>query len=383
MGISIGVVGVGAFGSGFVGLFQKHPLVERIALCDLDRDRLANRAREHGITETYDSLDAICRTDLDALVIITQPWLHARQVLQALASDKHVYSAVPMAYSDGDGDEVLESIAQIIQACRTTGRHYMMGETSYYRAEAMYCRRRAAAGDFGKLVHADGFYIHDVDWPACSLRDVAKNRWGSRWSMAKSGGVPMHYPTHSTGGFLSVMKAHVTHLSALGYHDPQDDWHCADTESGNIFGNEIALMQLSNGATATIKEFRWVGCEGYEGFSLMGSKASFSDHFGRSQWITREGVPARHLTDDEMRDPLPPDVQDAFRNAKGETDYGGHGGSHAYLVHEFVDAIAHNRTPAINAWEAARYLAPGIIAHKSALRDGESMKVPDWGDAPA
>ena len=61
---------------------------------------------------------------------------------------------------------------------------------------------------------------------------------------------------------------------------------------------------------------------------------------------------------------------------------GGHGGSHAYLVHEFVTAIAENRQPAVNAWEAARYMVMGVMAHKSALKDGELLDVPDFGDAP-
>ena len=60
----------------------------------------------------------------------------------------------------------------------------------------------------------------------------------------------------------------------------------------------------------------------------------------------------------------------------------GHGGSHPYLVHEFVDAVYHDRQPATNIWEASRYMAMGILAHKSALRDGETLDVPDWGDAP-
>jgi hypothetical protein len=85
-----------------------------------------------------------------------------------------------------------------------------------------------------------------------------------------------------------------------------------------------------------------------------------------------------------MRDPLPEQVIAAFRaRDAGEDVSGGHGGSHAYLVHEFVDAVANDRMPAINAWEAARYMAAGVMAHKSALRDGEILAVPDWGDAPA
>ena len=75
-----------------------------------------------------------------------------------------------------------------------------------------------------------------------------------------------------------------------------------------------------------------------------------------------------------------------FREATGRGDrhenfYGGHGGSHAYLVHDFVDAISHDRVPAINVWEAARYMAAGAMAHKSALAGGVVLDVPDWGDA--
>ena len=54
----------------------------------------------------------------------------------------------------------------------------------------------------------------------------------------------------------------------------------------------------------------------------------------------------------------------------------------AYLVNEFVRACVDNRMPAVNAWEAARYVAAGVMAHKSALKGGELLKVPDWGDAP-
>ena len=89
----------------------------------------------------------------------------------------------------------------------------------------------------------------------------------------------------------------------------------------------------------------------------------------------------RKLTLDEMRDPLPPEVLKAF--SKGTEDpYGGHGGSHAYLAHEFVTSIVEDRQPTVNAWVAARFFAPGVMAHKSAMKGGELLAVPDWGDAP-
>jgi hypothetical protein len=60
----------------------------------------------------------------------------------------------------------------------------------------------------------------------------------------------------------------------------------------------------------------------------------------------------------------------------------GHEGSHQFLVDDFVRACVTMRLPPNHVWQAARFNVPGIIAHESALRDGESMAVPDFGDAP-
>ena len=61
----------------------------------------------------------------------------------------------------------------------------------------------------------------------------------------------------------------------------------------------------------------------------------------------------------------------------------GHGGSHTFLTHEFVSAIAGDRHPSVNIWEAIAYTLPGIVAHQSALKGGEPRKIADYGSASA
>ena len=377
--VSIGLVGVGMFGQSFIQLYRDHPRVRRLALCDLDAERLAAAAKRFKITETYGSLEEICRSDLDALVLITQPWLHAPQAIAAMQSGKHVYSAVPIIYQHS-GDQMLDWCEKLVQACRRTGLRYMMGETSYYRPEAMYCRRRAAENAFGHFVLAEGEYFHDIDDPGCSLREVGRNRWGSQWSQAKTGTVPMHYPTHSLGGLLSVMKAHATKVSAIGFVCPNDDWHRADTEAGNVFGDETAFIQLNNNAVVRLCEYRKIGHYGREAFQLFGTEGSFTDGPAGCHWVTRDGKTP--LSVEQMRQPLPEDVLAAWRRGTaGEDVYGGHGGSHAYLVHEFVQSLAEDRQPVIHLFQALRFFVPGIMAHKSAMRGGEWLNVPDFGEA--
>ncbi|MHC4253116.1 MAG: Gfo/Idh/MocA family protein, partial [Planctomycetota bacterium] len=333
--------------------------------------------------DAYASLDEICAADLDALAIITQPWLHAPQCIQAMESGKHVYSAVPVTRVP-DGDEILEWCDKLVETCRRTGLSYMLGETTYYRPGAMYCRRRAAEGAFGDFVYCEGEYLHDVDSPGCSLREVKRSRgasaagreWAEELKKYRERGIvssPMHYPTHSTSGPICVMRAHAVKVSAFAYHN-----RTGDEFFGKSPSDETALFLMSNGATMRICEHREIGFTGRETFRVYGTKGSYENN----NWVDKAKWTS--LTVEEMRDPLPPEVAEAFKSISGKSDfYGGHGGSHAYLVNEFVDAVANGRPPAVNVWEAVRYMAAGVMAHKSALKDGEPLEVPDWGDAPA
>ena len=61
----------------------------------------------------------------------------------------------------------------------------------------------------------------------------------------------------------------------------------------------------------------------------------------------------------------------------------GHEGAHQFLADDFVRAVVDRTLPTVNAWVAARYPLPGILAHRSALRGGEQLEIPDLGDPPA
>jgi hypothetical protein len=65
--------------------------------------------------------------------------------------------------------------------------------------------------------------------------------------------------------------------------------------------------------------------------------------------------------------PLPPSVNP-----------GGHGGSHGYLGNEFVMSILQDRKPLVDVAWALNMTVSGIVAHQSALKDGELMKIPQY-----
>ncbi|MGI6356453.1 MAG: Gfo/Idh/MocA family oxidoreductase [Lentisphaerae bacterium] len=407
MGIKIGLVGLGSFGTAFAKLFTSHPLVDKVALCDCEADKIKKiladpyMASKVSPRDCYATLDEICKVDeLDAVAIITQPWLHAPQCLQVMESGKSVYSAVPVI-SLPDNNEMLDWCGKLVEAVERTGRQYMLGETTIYRPQTMFCTRQAAAGAFGEFVYAEGEYVHDVD-AGCNLRDVRRHRTtgiiGSQYAAFmkkyRDRGCrtsPMNYPTHSVSGPIYAMKTRAVKVSALGTPNTNNDSFFAD----NDFSNVTAFYQLANGASLRICEFREIGAGSIdrlesETFRIFGKSGSFSanrwEENGRTVEGTAKPLIRKDLTVAEMRDPLPPEVASAFKhamnpNAAPGDDFqpSGHGGSHPYLVHEFVTSVAENREPAIHARMAAHFMAMGAAAHWSAQRDGELVKIPDIG----
>lgn len=345
MGISIGMVGLGAFGSAFADMFKGHPLVDRLALCDREPERIRKFADKPSFRDkfsekdSYPTFEAILEADLDALVIITQPWLHAPQAVKAMETGKHVYSAVPII-SIPDADEILDWCDRIVRTSKKTGMRYMLGETTCYHPQTMYCRKMAAAGKFGRFVFTEGEYFHDVDLPTCNLRDVQKHRTasasGKEWLKeirkykrrgVKSG--PMHYPTHSVSGPISIMNAWAKKVTCLGFKpDPKDDFF-----KDSAYSNETAFFEMSNGTPMRICEYRDVALMGREAFTVMGTGGTFvhgDRGYGADRWMDRAAV--CELTTEEMRDPLPHEVFKAFKACSPKADaYGGHHGSHAYL----------------------------------------------------
>ncbi|MDA0712119.1 MAG: Gfo/Idh/MocA family oxidoreductase [bacterium] len=394
MSLRIGLVGTGAFAQHFITLFKAHPGVEQVILCDIDTEKLRSNAEKHGIAETSSSLDHLCTTGVDAVALFTQNWLHGPQAVQALLAGKHVYSAVPAGIA-------LEEIQALVRTVAQTGKIYMIGETSYYYPSVVYCRQRFAQNAFGKMVYAEGEYYHDWDH---GLYDVAKWRGGEAWRDT-AGVPPMYYPTHSTSTIVSVTGAHMTQVSCQGFVDDHADGIYAPgtNQWQNRFSNESALFRMSDGSSARINEFRRIGHPGTVRMTMFGTEGSFEHNHAGATWLTKDRQAVQKLdelltcrresqrvvsdmdkvtADDGTHHSAAP-IHDVHRlPAEFKHLPNGHNGSHQFLVDDFVRACITGKTPPNNAWDAARYVIPGLIAHDSALQNGTLLPIPDLGPAP-
>jgi predicted dehydrogenase len=307
--------------------------------------------------------------EVEAVAVFTHAPRHAEHSIAALKAGKHVLCAVPAAIT-------LEQCGELLEAVKSTGLIYANAETSYWRPETAQCRQWYGEGRFGRLVYMEAEYLHDAVHGA---RTASPPEYGGKdWRAA--GFPPFLYITHSTGHLLGVTGGRLVEVSAYPAPVPDDDVYRADTYWHCPFGNAVGLFKQHDGVPARVMEMRRVACGGAEKFSLYGQNLSvvapspggWENHTALYERAADGGLgPPSPWYRRALYAPLPDPLV--------KYTYGGHGGSHPYIVEDWVRAILDRRVPEVNVYEALAYCAPGIVAHDSCLKDGERLKIPQFG----
>ncbi len=338
--VKVGLVGYGVSRFAAAFGFQNHPNVEIVAVSDLDPEKCAKLAEVTKAKKTYPSLEELVKDDsIEAVFVATDAPSHARHCIEVLNHGKHVASAVPAVFGS------LEDADRLYETVKRTGMKYMMFETSMFRENLYAMRQIYKAGGFGKIVYAEGEYWHYSEKGIDSYE-------GWRHGMP-----PQWYPTHSDAYYIGVTDHTFTEVSCLGMPSTMERYH--QNKYNNPFATEIALHRTSEGGMARMGRSSDTRGHGYgsETGRVRGTKGSYYDKY--------DGL-EKNLPDIE-RPPLPPGVE-----------AGGHGGSHGRLMDEFVTAILLDRKPLVDVAMALNMTVGGIVAHQSAMKGGEWMKIPQY-----
>jgi predicted dehydrogenase len=340
--IRVGIAGYGVCGFGAAFHFQDHPNVTVAAVADLDPDKCAELAKKCRCETMYPSCeDLIADDSLEAIFVATDAPSHARLAIASLNAGKHVASAVPAVFGS------LEDADLLFDAVKASDRKYMMFETSYFHND-LYCMREMyRAGDLGKVIYSEGEYWHYFGTPL-----DGHEGW-------RTGLPPQWYPTHSNAYYVGVTGGSFTEVSCMGMRSTVEHLQPENNQFGNPFGTEIGLFRTSEGGMARMAVSWDTPGEGGERGRIRTDKGTFYGEFqsGKKD-ATSPAIP---------RPPLPPGVA-----------AGGHGGSHGYLMSEFIEAILLNRKPLVDVAQSLNMTVSGIVAHQSALKDGELMNIPQY-----
>ncbi len=347
--IRVGIAGFGACQFGAAFGFQNHPNVEVVAVTDLFPDRCAGLAKACRCEKTYESLEAmVTDPNIDAVFLATDAPHHADHAVLALNCGKHVASCVP-AYWGGTPEQA----EKLFETVKTTGLKYGMFETSAYHDDVFAARKIYQAGGFGEMVYTEGEYLHYAPVSTPSYKN---------WRV----GMPvMWYPTHASAYYTCVTFGSMVEVSCMGKKSINEFRQPENNAYGNCFGTEIGLFRTSeNGVARIMVSFDTPGWSGEVG-RMRGQLASYAE---QSKYCG--AVPEAKAIVDKLnlaKPALPPEV-----------DAGGHGGSHGYLMNNFVEALLKDENPLVNIAVALNTTACGVVAHQSALKDGELMKIPQY-----
>ena len=339
--IRVGIVGYGVCRFGGAFGFQDHPNVTVAAVSDLQPDRCAELAKVCRCAKTYPSLEELVKDDsIEALFVATDAPSHAQHCIEALRRGKHVACAVPAVFNSVDDAH------KLYEAVKSSGRKYMLFETSAFHADLYAMRQIYRSGGFGQLVYCEGEYFHYMDKPIDSFRG---------WRI---GLPPQLYPTHSNAYYCCVSGGRFTEVSCMGMPSVLEHLKAENNRYKNPFGTEIAMLRTSEGGMARMAvSWDTPGLHGEQG-RVSGQRGAMWNEAYRGQ--------EKKLPDLE-RPPLPPKVAP-----------GGHGGSHGQLTNEFITAILEDRQPLVDITMALNLTVAGVVAHQSALKGGELLKIPQF-----
>ena len=342
--------------------WHEHPNCAVTAVADVTEERRESLKNRYGCAGAFPSLEDMLDSaadSFDAVAIFTDAPSHARHAITCMEMGKHVVSACPVALT-------LEDCQRVRDTKETTGLKYMLHESSYYRQACIAAREAYRAGEFGRISYSEVEYYH----PGIGARSHRLSRWqaGTSW---RWGFPPLLYPTHSLGYLVGVTKERIKKVSALGQLVGDDFPAGSENPYHNPFDNEMALGITDQGNICRFGVF-WNTCA----------------HGERAQWFGENlscymagsgGQPlATQTSGKEWELWQVPEYWETDRLPEPMRHSSGHGGSAAFLCHEFIEALLEDREPVIDIYEAIAMNAPGIVAHDSAMKGGVQLEVPSF-----
>jgi predicted dehydrogenase len=144
------IVGLGGYGLGIIiPQFKNCQHSKLVALVSGDPVKAKRVAAEYGVPErsiyNYQNFDSIKdNPDIDVVYVCLPVSMHAEYTIRAAQASKHVMCEKPMAVSSKECEAM-------IAACKKAGKKLMIGYRCHFEANNLEARRRARAGEIGKL----------------------------------------------------------------------------------------------------------------------------------------------------------------------------------------------------------------------------------------
>ncbi|MFA6153302.1 Gfo/Idh/MocA family protein [Mesorhizobium sp.] len=159
--IGVAVVGYGYWGPNLVRNFSEAAGAELLAVCDVNKDRLAAvQGRYPGVSITDDYESILRDPRINAVAIATPVTTHFRLAMSALMAGKHVFVEKPIAASSEEAQKMVDEAAR--------RRLVLAVDHTFVHTGAVRKMRELVDGGLGEIYYYDsvrvnlGLFQHDV-----------------------------------------------------------------------------------------------------------------------------------------------------------------------------------------------------------------------------
>lgn len=376
--VRFGIVGGSSRSWNFCRVISAVKNARLVAICEKIEARLNKTLQKYGTPDIkgyLDYEDMLKNSEIDAVVVCTEPANFSKLTQMALRAGKHVITEVPSAQTRQD-------LWDMIVAVEKSGLVFEMAEQMRYAPFVTAWKSMVEQGKLGKIVFAEGQYLHGLS-PTYYYYDEAT---GERISYEETKNNPnarksriwdtfphcIYYSPHDLSPLLKVLDDRVIEVTCF-MSEPQSAVY-PDLPASDI---EVALMRTAKGtiirqATGfTVPVPAGVG----HWYHVMGTKGLVET----SRSYNEKG--RMFLADSQMIDMALVDWGYNWEHDRmlpvAEAADSGHGGLDYYPIHNFVQAILKGTPVEMGVYAAAETAIPAIVAMESAEQGGKPLPVPD------
>ena len=387
--VRIGIIGLGARGSGAVGRLSQIEGVEITALCDVRpscvegaQKTLARMNKPKALEFSKDENDwknLASSKEVDFVYTCT-PWhMHTPICVFAMEQGKHAATEVPAAIS-------LDECWQLVDTAEKTQRHCMMLENCCYGENELLALNLCRLGILGELVHGEAAYLHDLrGYKFASEREGGyQGLWRLKHSMVHTGNP---YPTHGLGPVSQYMGInrgdrfdYMASLSSaqLGLTAFAIGKFGADSpearQTYKLGDMNTTVIRTVKGRTIMVQH-NTTSPRPYSRLNLIsGTKGILADYplrvaIDSDSWMSDKDLEAFRV---KYRHPMWKQVGEVAMKV------GGHGGMDFVMDWRLIYCLRNGEPLDQSVYDAAAWSSIGPLSEVSVTNRGKSVDVPDF-----
>jgi len=392
--IGIGFIGYGLRGPGVMECFLKMDDVDIIAVCDRFPERCqkaADRVKEVKgntpiLTDNYK--DMLKMDNIDAIVNAGAWADHTQVAIDTMEAGKAIAFEVGGAYS-------IDECWELVKAQERTKMHCMMLENCCYAKLEMAIMNMAKQGVFGKVVHCDGGYCHDL------RKSMVKGHENDHhYRLANY----MHrnsdcYPTHALGPIIKILNINrgnkmlsLTSMAScsggLNEHIKSEYGEGHSLANYNFAQGDIVTTTIKcvNGETITLRLDTSLPRAYSRRFEVHGTKGLFMED-GNMVYLQNEHADMREKPKElynnadgyveKYMHPLWKDEEKA-ENGEAVNMNTGHGGTDDKVCRAFIDSVKYDMPTPIDVYDSVALMCITALSEESIAKGGAPVLVPDF-----